>query len=502
MPDQNQITDYDIAIVGGGINGAGIARDAAGRGYKVLLVEQDDLASHTSSGSSKLIHGGLRYLEYYEFKLVREALNEREVLLNIAPHIIWPLRFVLPHNKKMRPRWMIRAGLWLYDHLGKRKKLPGSNSINFASHQSGQALKREYKNGFEYSDCWVQDARLVVLNAMDARDHGADILTRTCCVSAQAENDIWKLDLSNKQGGGQVVKAKFLVNACGPWVVDFLDNKAGLKHQHSIRLVSGGHIVVPKIFDHDMAYIFQNPDNRIIFAIPYEKDYTLIGTTEIDVNQCLKQTITDNEVDYLCKSVDQYFNKQINEDDVVWHYTGVRPLLDDGSDEATEATREYVLDLVEQPAPYLSVFGGKITTYRSLAENAMEMIDIYFGQSTQAWTGTRPLPGGDLENADFERYLINFRQLKLWLPEDLAHHYVRNYGSRVEKICQNANSMEELGEHFGQGLYQAEVDYLIEYEWAQNPEDILWRRSKWGLKLTRQEQRGLASYISKKVVNN
>ena len=498
MSDQNQITDYDIAIVGGGINGAGIARDSAGRGYKVLLVEQDDLASHTSSGSSKLIHGGLRYLEYYEFKLVREALNEREVLLNIAPHIIWPLRFVLPHNKKMRPRWMIRAGLWLYDHLGKRKKLPGSNSINFASHQSGQALKSEYKNGFEYSDCWVQDARLVVLNAMDARDQGADILTRTCCVSAQADSGIWKLDLSNNQGGGQIVKTKFLVNACGPWVVDFLDNKARLKHRHSIRLVSGGHIVVPKIFDHDMAYIFQNPDNRIIFAIPYEKDYTLIGTTEIDVNQCLKQTITDNEVDYLCKSVNQYFNKQINEDDVVWYYTGVRPLLDEGSDEATEATREYVLDLVEQPAPYLSVFGGKITTYRSLAEKAMEMIDIYFGQSTQAWTGTRPLPGGDLENADFERYLINFCQLKPWLPEDLAYLYVRNYGSRAEKICQNANSVKDLGEHFGQGLYQAEVDYLIDQEWVTTAEDLLWRRSKRGLKLTEQEQQELASYILEK----
>ncbi len=490
------MTDYDIAIIGGGINGAGIARDAAGRGYKVLLVEQDDLAAHTSSGSSKLIHGGLRYLEYYEFKLVREALNEREVLLNIAPHIIWPLRFVLPHNKKMRPAWMIRAGLWLYDHLGKRKKLPGSNSVNFASHQSGQPLKSEYKKGFEYSDCWVQDARLVVLNAMDARDHGADILTQTRCESAEAMDGVWKLDLSNKKNENKTVSSRFIVNAAGPWVVDFLDNKAKLKHQHAIRLVSGGHIVVPKIFDHDMAYIFQNADNRIVFAIPYEHDYTLIGTTELDVDQYSKKTITDNEINYLCKSVNQYFNKQIKQEDVVWHYTGVRPLLDDGSDEATEATREYVLDLIEQPAPYLSVFGGKITTYRSLAENAMEMIDIYFGRSKQVWTGTKPLPGGDFQDADYEKYLTNFCERSPWLPEDVACHYVRNYGTKAQIICENCNSLEDLGQDFGQGLYQAEVDYLIDQEWVTTAEDLLWRRSKWGLKLDLAQQQVLGSYIS------
>ena len=500
MSGQNQMTDYDIAIVGGGVNGAGIARDAAGRGYKVLLVEQDDLASHTSSGSSKLIHGGLRYLEYYEFKLVREALNEREVLLNIAPHIIWPLRFVLPHNKKMRPAWMIRAGLWLYDHLGKRKRLAGSNSVNFSNHKSGIPLKGTFKKGFEYSDCWVQDARLVVLNAMDARDHGADILTQARCESAQEKDGVWRLELSSKKNKNKTLSCRFLVNASGPWVVDFLDHKTKLKHQHSIRLVSGGHIVVPKIFDHDMAYIFQNPDNRIVFAIPYENDFTLIGTTELEVDQYLRPTITDNEISYLCESVNQYFNKQISSGDVVWHYTGVRALIQDGSDAATEATREYVLDLVEHPAPYLSVFGGKITTYRSLAENAMEMIDIFFGRSTQAWTGTKSLPGGDFEDADFEKYLSVFHQKNPWIPDALAHHYVRNYGTRAEKICQSASFMEDLGQDFGHGLYQAEVDYLIKHEWVTTAEDLLWRRSKLGLRLDQNQQQKLSDYIENKVV--
>ncbi len=498
MPEQNRTTDYDIAIIGGGINGAGIARDAAGRGYKVLLVEQDDLAAHTSSGSSKLIHGGLRYLEYYEFKLVREALNEREVLLNIAPHIIWPLQFVLPHNKKMRPAWMVRAGLWLYDHLGKRKKLPGSKAINFTKHESGKPLKSNFKKGFQYSDCWVQDARLVVLNAMDASNRGADVLTHTCCESAKEDAGVWQLHLSNKKGKVKTVSAKFLVNATGPWVVDFLDHKANLKHQRSIRLVSGGHIVVPRIFAHDMAYIFQNADNRIVFAIPYEHDYTLIGTTELEVEQCLKQSITGNEIRYLCESVNQYFNAQITEQDVVWHYTGVRPLLQDGSDEATEATREYVLDLIEEPVPYLSVFGGKITTYRSLAENALEMIDLYFGKSVTAWTANTPLPGGDFQNADFAQYLQEFCQQNLWLPKDLAWHYVRNYGTQANVICRDADTIEDLGQHFGAGLYQAEVDYLVAHEWVTTAEDLLWRRSKWGLKVTEQDQQRLEDYIKRR----
>jgi len=498
MTEENQTIEYDIAIIGGGINGAGIARDAAGRGYKVLLVEQDDLAEHTSSASSKLIHGGLRYLEYYEFKLVREALNEREVLLSIAPHIIWPLQFVLPHNKQMRPVWMIRAGLWLYDHLGKRKKLPGSKGVNLASHFSGKPLKSEYQRGFIYSDCWVQDARLVVLNAMDAKELGADILLHTKCVSAKQQEGGWSLALSNKQGKQQSVKAKLIVNACGPWVADFLGDKAQIKHEHSIRLVSGGHIVVAKLFDHDMAYIFQNDDNRIVFAIPYEKDYTLIGTTELDVDASRAQSITDNEINYLCQSVNAYFDSKISKEDVVWSYSGVRPLLEDGSDDATSATREYVLDFIERPAPCLSVFGGKITTYRSLAENALEKIDHYFGKSISSWTASKALPGGDIPDGDFDSYLYHFTQTYTWLPENLAKHYVRNYGTRAELLCERAQELNDLGQHFGQDLYQAEVDYLVAHEWAQTAEDILWRRSKWGLKLNSEQQQELTAYISSK----
>ena len=488
-------TDFDIAIIGGGINGAGIARDAAGRGYKVLLVEKDDLASHTSSASSKLIHGGLRYLEYYEFKLVREALNEREVLLNIAPHIIWPLRFVLPHHPSMRPAWMIRAGLMLYDSLGKRKKLPGSRGVNFQHHDSAEPLKKKYKKGFAYSDCWVQDARLVVLNAMDARENGAQVFTHTKCLSAQQADGSWQIELSNKAGEQFSVNAKFLVNAAGPWVSEFLQVQANIKHDHTIRLVSGGHIVVEKIFNHDKAYIFQNKDNRIVFAIPYENDYTLIGTTELEVEHASKQSISDHEINYLCDCVNQYFDRQISKQDVVWHYSGVRPLLEDGSDDATSATREYVLDLIEQPAPCLSVFGGKITTYRSLAENALAKIDLYFGNSDQPWTANKALPGGDMENADFESYLDAFVQERPWLPENLAWHYVRNYGTRAQTICDATTHLDDLGQEFGQGLYQREVDYLIKYEWANCADDILWRRTKWGLHTTVQTQEKLANYL-------
>ena len=496
MSDETKVTDYDIAIIGGGINGAGIARDAAGRGYKVLLIEQDDLAAHTSSSSSKLIHGGLRYLEYYEFKLVREALNEREVLLNIAPHIIWPLRFVLPHNSTMRPVWMIRAGLWLYDHLAKRKKLPASNAVSFKDHVSGRSLKKKYKKGFLYSDCWVQDARLVVLNAMDAKLRGANVLTHTRCELVEESDGIWELELSNKLGDSQTVRAKFLVNAAGPWVASFLNDKVKVKHDHSIRLVSGGHIVVPKVFDHGMAYIFQNTDNRIVFAIPYENDYTLIGTTEHEVETCLAESITNNEINYLCESVNQYFDRKITPEDVVWHYSGVRPLLEDGSDDATSATREYVLDLVEQPAPCLSVFGGKITTFRSLAENVMEMIDLHFSKSSKSWTASEPLPGGNMPNADFESYLSEFSRQRPWLPESLAWHYVRNYGTRAELICDKAVVIEDLGRHFGHHLYQAEIDYLIQHEFARHLNDILFRRSKWGLKLDAEEKQVLESYLS------
>ena len=493
---QMNLEEYDLVIVGGGINGAGIARDAAGRGYKVLLVEKDDLAAHTSSASSKLIHGGLRYLEFYEFKLVREALNEREVLLSIAPHIIWPLRFILPHNKKMRPAWMIRIGLWIYDHLGKRKKLPVSRGVNFQHHDSGLALNKPFKKGFAYSDCWVQDARLVVLNAMDAKDKGATILTHTKCESAQAINHQWQVNLVNDQGHNFSVKAKLLVNASGPWVAQFLSENLKLDDQHSIRLVSGGHIIVPKLFDHHMAYIFQNTDNRIVFAIPYERNFTLIGTTENDVSQAQASPITDKEINYLCQTVNQYFKHQISAEDVVWSYSGVRPLVEDGSNSATSTTREYRLDLVNSPAPCLSVFGGKITTFRSLAENALAMIDDHFAKPVNAWTAGAPLPGGDMPGADFETYLNNFQQQYPWLPDDLAWHYIRNYGTKAEIICDSMHRLDDLGQDFGEGLYQCEVDYLIKHEWARCADDILWRRSKWGLHTTSGTQKRLAEYLS------
>jgi glycerol-3-phosphate dehydrogenase len=485
--------DYDLVVIGGGINGTGIARDAAGRGLRVLLCEMNDLASATSSASTKLIHGGLRYLEHYEFRLVREALKEREVLWGNAPHIIWPLRFVLPHVPGLRPTWMIRLGLFLYDHLGGRKKLPGSEGINLATHAAGQPLKAKLRKGFVYSDCWVDDARLVVLNAMDARDRGAEILTRTECVGAVRHADGWDVTLRGKDGGdARVVHGKMLVNAAGPWCASLIDPQNGVvdaQKTASIRLVKGSHIVVPKLFDHDKCYIFQNPDGRIVFAIPYQGDFTLIGTTDIDYKgDPSRVKITEDETAYLCELATSYFKKPVTPDTVVWAYSGVRPLYGGESENASKVSRDYTLKLDDGPghAPLLNIFGGKITTYRKLAEHALQIICKKLNRDDVSWTENAVLPGGDLPGG-FDVALDHYGQRYPWLPKTMLHRLLRAYGSKITVILADAGSLNDLGQHYGQGLYEAELQYLIDQEWAHDVEDVIWRRSKLGLRLSENE---------------
>lgn len=491
----------DIVVVGGGINGAGIARDAAGRGLSVLLCEKSDLASATSSASTKLIHGGLRYLEYYEFRLVREALIEREVLLRAAPHIIWPLRFVLPHSKGLRPAWMIRLGLFLYDHLGGRKMLPPCEAIDLRRHPAGEPLVAELRKGFAYSDCWVQDSRLVVLNALDARERGAEVLTRVECVSARRDDGLWRIVLRDLRNGSQrEVAARALVNAAGPWTAEFIEQRAGLNNAKSLRLVKGSHVVVRRLFEHDFPYIFQNPDGRIVFAIPYEDDFTLIGTTDVDFEGDPGQvSISEEEVAYLCSAVNAYFNRKIEPADVVWSYSGVRPLYDDEAESASSATRDYVLELDQgdDRAPLLSVFGGKITTYRRLAEQALEKLEEAMGPFGAPWTAAVPLPGGDMPGADFEAFLERFRQDHAWLPADLARRYLRAYGTRTASLLDGASSLEGLGEYLGDGVYAAELRYLLRSEWLETVEDLLWRRSKLGLHVSEETRHKIATWIDR-----
>lgn len=475
---------YDIAIIGGGINGSGIARDAAGRGLKVLLCERDDLAGGTSSVTTKLIHGGLRYLEHGEFRLVKEALHERDVLLQSAPHIVWPLRFILPFVENMRPYWVIRLGLWLYDKLAKSKLLPTSHSISFAEDVSGQALKGGYNKGFTFADCWVQDARLVVLNARDAANHGAKIMPRTEFIGAKRKGSFWEIELNKKQSGETFyVKAKALVNAAGPWSMDVYGYTMGEASERRLQLVKGSHIVIPKLFDHDNAYILQQPDKRFIFAIPFEKEYTLIGTTEVayDPEGLSHLTISKEETQYLCDTVNLYFNKKVSPDQVVWSYSGVRPLIEDKAKTLSAISREYTLEIEASPdkAPLISVFGGKLTTHRVVAERAMELLRAYLPVN-DPWTEYAALPGGDIP-VDFNSWLITLQQRYPWMPQALLWRYARNYGTLIEKIIGDATSLQELGEDFGGGLYEAELEYLYEQEWAYTPEDILWRRTKLGL---------------------
>ncbi|WP_175956399.1 glycerol-3-phosphate dehydrogenase [Burkholderia sp. BCC0405] len=475
---------YDLLVVGGGINGAGIARDAAGRGLSVMLCEQDDLASHTSSSSTKLIHGGLRYLEYNEFGLVRKALQERETLLRAAPHIMWPLRFVMPHMPNLRPAWLIRIGLFLYDHLAKRELLPGSRGIDMHRHAAGAPLIDSIKRGFVYSDGWVDDARLVVLNAMDAKERGAEILTRTKLVSAERRGDEWEARLQHADGSIRVVHARAIANAAGPWVGEVLKGALGRGAHHSVRLVKGSHIITRRLFDHDHAYIFQNPDKRIIFAIPYEHDFTLIGTTDVEyTSDPAKVAIDRDETQYLCDSINRYFKRKISPADVHWTYSGVRPLLEDeNAANASAVTRDYRLELDDGAgAPLLSVFGGKITTFRKLAEEAGDMLCRALGRDAKTWTAGVPLPGGDIANAKFDAFADTFAKRHAWLPAPLARRYARAYGTRAERVIDDAKSLADLGTEIAPGIYDAELRYLRDAEWATRAQDVLWRRSKLGL---------------------
>ena len=491
---------FDIAIVGGGINGCGIARDAAGRGVSVYLCEKDDLAGATSSASTKLIHGGLRYLEYYEFRLVREALTEREVLLRAAPHIIWPLRFVLPHHKGLRPAWLIRLGLFLYDHLGGREILPGAGRIDLSGAAPGRALKPEFREAFEYSDCWVEDSRLVVLNAMDAAARGAVIETRTEMLKAERKGGLWVLTVRDRST--RVVReiaAKALVNAAGPWVAEVITDRLGMQVDAPVRLVKGSHVVVPKLFEHDRAYIFQNADGRIVFAIPYERDFTLIGTTDLDYEgDPAGPKITDAELTYLCAAASGYFRNTVAPADVVWTYAGVRPLYDDGASDAQAATRDYVLKVEggDGLAPVLNIYGGKITTYRRLAEAALEKLGQRLAGMAGPWTAGAPLPGGDFPVDGFEAEVARLRSLCPTCEAGLARRLVRAYGTRARAVVDGVRSAADWGETFGADLTEREVRYVMDHEWARTAEDVLWRRSKLGLRFSPGEADRLDSWMA------
>jgi glycerol-3-phosphate dehydrogenase len=492
------ISKVDLFVIGGGINGAGIARDAAGRGLSVVLCEKDDLAEGTSSRSGKLVHGGLRYLEYYEFRLVREALIEREVLMKNAPHIIWPMRFVLPHSPQDRPAWLVRLGLFLYDHLGGRKKLPGTRTLDLRRDPEGAAIKDTYTRGFEYSDCWVDDARLVVLNAVDAAERGAEVLTRSPCISARRENGAWRVTTKNSvTGETREFEAKLLVNAAGPWVTDVVTRVAGSNSSRNVRLVKGSHIIVPKFWKGENAYLVQNHDKRVIFINPYERDKALIGTTDIAYDGRAEDVTADeSEVQYLIDAVNRYFKEELTRDDVETTFSGVRPLFDDGQGNPSAVTRDYVFDVDETGgAPLLNIFGGKITTFRELAERGMHKIEKFFPRMGKDWTENAPLPGGDLKNADYEQFRNTMKQDYPWMPRELRRHYGRCYGSRVRQIAGDATSLEGLGQHFGGQLYEAEVTYLVNHEWAQTAEDILWRRTKHRLHLTEAEQAAFAAWF-------
>jgi glycerol-3-phosphate dehydrogenase len=498
---------YDLAIIGGGINGCGIARDAAGRGLSVYLCEMEDLGSGTSSRSTKLIHGGLRYLEQYDFRLVREALTEREVLWRIAPHIVRPLRFVLPHRAGLRPAWMLRIGLFLYDNLGGRQRLPGTRVLDLAADAAGGPLKAGlFTRGFEYSDCWVDDARLVVLNARDAADRGATISTRTKCVTAKRDSGVWSLTMIDaRTGSTQRVVARVLVNAAGPWVGEVAAATLGHNTPGQVRLVQGSHIVVPKLFAHDSAYIFQNPDGRVVFAIPYEGRFTLIGTTDRDYRgDPAAVAATPEEIAYLCEAASAAFAKPVRAADIVWTYSGVRPLYDDGASEAKAASRDYVLEMDAKPglAPLLSVIGGKITTYRRLAETVLERLAAHLPRReglAAGWTGTIPLPGGEFDPEEMPQLVARLARSHPFLTRAHADRLIRAYGARAAQVLGRANSAADLGQDFGANLTEAEVRYLVEREWACTAEDVVWRRTKQGLRLSTAEIAALDAWMQARV---
>jgi len=497
-------SEFDLAIIGGGVNGCGIARDAAGRGLSVFLCEMNDLASGTSSWSTKLVHGGLRYLEYYEFRLVREALMEREVLWKIAPHIIHPLRFVLPHHAGLRPAWLLRLGLFLYDHLGGRKLLPPTKSLDLRTDVTGKPLASgRFTKGFEYSDCAVDDARLVVLNARDALERGAEIRTRTRAIEARQRDGRWQLTLEDAVTGARsTIFARVLINAAGPWVHEFLAGTVGVNARANVRLVQGSHVVVPKLYDHDRAYILQNADGRIVFTIPYQDDYTLIGTTDRDYEgDPAAAKATQEEINYLCASVSEYFAMPLRPSQVVWSYSGVRPLYDDGASEAKAATRDYVfeLDAGDGNAPVLSVFGGKITTYRKLSEEALERVASYLPkiESSGSWTGGAALPGGEFDVHGLDALIASLQSRYPFLSKAHATRLARAYGTRAAKLLCEAATAADLGADFGATLTEAEVRYLMAQEWAHTAEDIVWRRSKLGLRLSPDQVAALDRWMAR-----
>ena len=507
----------DLFIIGGGINGCGIARDAVGRGLSVTLAEMGDLAQATSSASTKLFHGGLRYLEFFEFRLVREALEERETLLRAMPHISWPMRFVLPYSPDMRfesdtptsrllglvmpwmrgrrPAWLIRLGLFLYDRLGGRKILPATSRLDLARDPVGKPLRPGFRLGWEYSDCWVQDSRLVALNARDAQARGATIMTRTRVTKAERQGDLWQITTDGADGV-QTHQARALVNAGGPWVEDVIRNVAHIPSTEGVRLVRGSHIVVPKLYDHDRCYFFQGTDGRIIFSIPYEQDFTLIGTTDMD-HQGLpgEAHCTDAERDYLCAFASQYFARPVTPEQVVWTYSGVRPLYNDGAKSATAATRDYVLSLDQAGAPLLNVFGGKITTYRRLAEGALAKLAPFFAQATGPWTAGVALPGGDFPVDGVDSLIAQLQAQFPFLSPRLARRLVRTYGTEAFALLGGAQSMADLGQDFGAGLTEAEVNWLTSREFARTAQDILWRRTKLGLHMTEDQIRALEGFV-------
>ncbi|MGY6705487.1 glycerol-3-phosphate dehydrogenase [Roseinatronobacter sp.] len=511
---------YDLLVIGGGINGCGIARDAVGRGLSVVLAEKGDLAGATSSSSTKLFHGGLRYLEYFEFRLVREALIERETLLRAMPHISWPMRFVLPYHKDMRfesdtptskllsfflpwmkgrrPAWLIRLGLFLYDHLGGRKILPATSTLSLGSTEEGAPLQDRFAKAYEYSDCWVEDSRLVVLNARDAENRGATILTRAEVVSAEVQGGLWHVTIKNEHET-KTLRARALVNAAGPWVGDVIHGKLRLNSRENVRLVRGSHIVTRKLYDHDKCYFFQGTDGRIIFAIPYEQDFTLIGTTDAEHSDpATPPTCTEAERDYLCDFASQYFKRPVTADDVVWSYSGVRPLYDDGASSATAATRDYTLKVdTSAGAPVLNVFGGKITTYRRLAESALEKIGQVMSVPGGTWTAGVALPGGDFPHDGVADLVAGLRRDYAFLSDFWARRLVRAYGLDAHKILGDARSAQDLGQDFGATLTQAEVTWMMTHEYARTAEDVLWRRSKLGLRLTPQQIDDLAGWMAR-----
>jgi len=492
---------FDLAIIGGGVNGCGIARDAVGRGLTVFLCEERDLAAATSSASTKLIHGGLRYLEYYDFRLVHESLVEREVLLRASPHIIHPLRFVLPHHSGLRPWPIIRLGLFVYDHLSLGRTLPPTRTVDLGTDVAGRGLKPAFRRAFEYSDCAVDDARLVVLNARDAADRGAEIRTRTRCLTAKRDGDLWRLTLHDARDPAhyETVTARGLVNAGGPWVSEVISGVAHLEPPMKVRLVKGSHIVVDRLFDHDRAYLFQNADGRVCFAIPYQRNYTLIGTTDEDfTGDPASATITDAETDYLLSAVGEYLERPIDRSTIRWAYAGVRPLHDDGKKKAQAATRDYLLDLdaPEGAAPLLSVFGGKLTTYRRLAEHALAKFQPSFPEMRAPWTATAPLPGGDIP-APFDQWAGEMAKRYSFLDPLLVNRFCRAYGTRIDALLDGVAIETDLGRDFGAGLSEREVDYLVANEWAVTADDILWRRTKLGLRFAPPAVADLSAYLEK-----